>query len=107
MLVFQSKERETAWEKAAQGLRVNMTKEQRVCAEDAPLNTDDLKNKCLVAKERCGYTAWHRAIDKRNFEELGTIWSWDKEAEINPEELLLAKNNRGITAWNMAAGKII
>ena len=33
------------------------------------------------------------------------LWSWTKEGELNPEEMLLAKNDNRLTAWQMAAEK--
>jgi len=64
-----------------------------------------LKNEFLLAKDRDGYTAWHRVADKGSLEALETLWNWAKVAELNPEELLLAQNGTGYTAWQMAAQK--
>jgi ankyrin repeat protein len=36
---------------------------------------------------------------------LETLWIWAKEAELNPHELLLAQNEEGNTAWQVAAGR--
>jgi hypothetical protein len=36
---------------------------------------------------------------------LEIIWGWAKEAEINPDELLLAKNDRGERALDVASKK--
>jgi len=34
---------------------------------------------------------------------LETLWSWAKEVQINPHELLLAQNEVGNNSWTLAA----
>jgi len=52
-------------------------------------------SKLLLARERHGYIAWHRAAAKGNLQALETLRSWNKEAELNPDNLLLAINEEG------------
>jgi len=57
----------------------------------------------LVTKDQYGKTAWHHAAIFGILEALETLWSWGKEAELNPHELLLAKTEEGLTLLHLAA----
>ena len=59
----------------------------------------------LLAKDRHGYNAWHRAADKSSLEALETLWSLAKEVELSPDELLLAQIAQGLTPLHKAAEK--
>jgi len=53
------------------------------------LNRNEFKNKLLLATDKHGYTVWHRVGEEGSLEVLEILWSWAKEAGINPEDLLL------------------
>ena len=50
-----------------------------------------------------GSTVWQRAAEFGSLEALETLWRLAKEAEHNPDELLLAQNGEGVTAFQLAA----
>ena len=70
-------------------------------AKEVKLKPNELK-KFLLAKDKDGHTAWHRAANEGNLEDLGTLWSWAKEAGMNSEKFLLAKSVKGYTTWEIA-----
>ena len=72
---------------AAEGNHVAIIQKLLVCAEEAQLNRHELKKKLLLAKDKYGCTACHRAAEKGSLEALETIWSLAKEVELNPHEL--------------------
>jgi len=90
---------------ATQKLNPEVLKKLWVWATEEKLNPNKIKNKLLLAKDKDGYTAWHRAADKGSLHALEILRNWAKEAELNPEELLLAQNGTGYTAWQIAAHK--
>ena len=60
----------------------------------------------FLAKEKNGYIAWVLAALKSSVQALETLWSWVKEVEINPDELLLDQTEDGrTTAFQFAAQK--
>jgi len=71
------------------------------------LNPDELKNKLLLAKNKDGRTAWHRAAHKGSVAALEILWSWAKEGKLDPyklkNKLLLAQDKHGEIAWQVAA----
>ena len=46
-----------------------------------------------------GYNAWHQAAEQGSLQALETLWIWTKEVELNTDELLLAQNLNGYTAF--------
>ena len=62
-----------------------------VWAEETQLNTNELKNKLLQAKDIDGLVACHRAAFGDILQALETLWCWAKKADLNTDELLLAK----------------
>ena len=72
-------------------------------AKAAQLNQNELMNKLLLTKDKCGYTVLHRAAESGNLEALETLWCWANETKLKPNELLLAQNKEGNTAWQVAA----
>ena len=59
----------------------------------------------FLAKDKYECIAWHRAAEEGSLEALETLWSWAKEAELNPDELLLFPTCEGNTAFHWAAQK--
>jgi len=70
--------------------------------EEEKLQPDQLKNKLFLSEDQYGNTAWHGAAKRGSLKALETLWSWAKEAQINPDELLLTENKEGSTAWQLA-----
>jgi len=44
-------------------------------------------NKLLLAKDRYGYKAWHRAAEGVNLETLDILWSWAKQVTVHRDKL--------------------
>ena len=108
LLLAQTRRGQTAFHFAiyqfyAVGNRVELLQKMCSWAEEAQPNSNELKNKLLLAKDKYGYTVWHGAAASGNLEVLKMLWSWAKETELYPEKLLLAQSNRGETAWYFAA----
>jgi len=74
-----------------------------VWAEERQLNSNELKKKLLLDKEKNGNNVWHHAAYFGKLEALETLWILAKEVELNPDELLLAETEEGKTALHMAA----
>jgi hypothetical protein len=72
-----------------------------VLAKEIQLNPRDLKKKLFLAKNKYGCIAWHQAAQYGILRALETLWSWSKAAEINTNELLLAQNGEGFTAFQL------
>jgi len=65
-----------------------------------------LKKNLFLAREKNGYIAWLLAAIKGSVQALETLWSWVKEVEVNPDELLLVQTEDGrTTAFQFAAQK--
>jgi hypothetical protein len=56
----------------------------------------------FLAKDKYRHIAWHRAAQYGNLGALETLWSWSEGAEINRNELLLAQNGEGFSAFQLA-----
>ena len=56
----------------------------------------------LLAKDNKGYSLWHHAAYFGKLEALETLWSWAKEAELNPDEMLLVQAEEGETVLHVA-----
>jgi len=58
----------------------------------------------LLSKDKCGYTAWHRAAERANLKEL---WIWAKQAKVNRDKLknnfFLVQNNERQSAFHKTA----
>ena len=87
---------------AAQEYNVYILQELWVWAEGTQLNSFELRNKLFLVPHQYRITEWHRAERFSKFEALETLCSWAKEAELNTDELLLAKNKQGYIARQLA-----
>jgi hypothetical protein len=115
MLLAKGLHNRRAWHMAAENNSVQALKkiwEWAEGSEGMPLQTKrermyakEFKHILLLAEEKYGDTAWQLIAYRGYLEALEIIWSWAKEAELNPQELLLAKNKNGFTAWQIAAEK--
>jgi len=54
-----------------------------VWAEEAQQQANELKKYLLLAKDKQGYTAWHRAAHNCSLEALEILYSWTKELKKN------------------------
>ena len=61
-----------------------------VWAKELEVYSKEFKEK-LIAKDKNGFIAWHRAALFGRLQALETFWSLTLKAELNPHELLLAK----------------
>jgi ankyrin repeat protein len=72
-------------------------------AKEVGLNPDEL----LLAKTKAGITALLMAVQENHTGILQKLWVWAEEGQLNSNELkenlLLAKDNEGFTAWHYAA----
>jgi len=75
------------------------------CAEEAQLNSIDLKKRMFLAEGFDGHTAWHCPALYESLEALEIIWSLAKEVDLKPDELLLSQVEEGYTALHLAARK--
>jgi len=57
----------------------------------------------LLAKDNKGFTAWHHATLNGSSEALEKIIGFAIDAELSPNESLLAQGENGVTAFHMAA----
>lgn len=57
----------------------------------------------LLAKDNEGFPTWHHATLNVRSETLEKIIGFVFEAELSPDELLLAQSEKGVTAFHMAA----
>ena len=49
----------------------------------------------LLDRDGHGYKVRYRAAEKCRLKALELFWFWDKEAGINPKEILLVQNKDG------------
>jgi len=61
---------ETAFHMAADEEHLDVLQKLRAWAVEAPLNSDELKNKLLISKDIFGFTAWHGSAARGNLEAL-------------------------------------
>ena len=57
----------------------------------------------LLAKSKNGNTAWHRASIKGILEAFEILWLWGKKTGLNPDDILLSKNEEGINVLHCVA----
>jgi len=50
---------------------------------------------------------WYRAAESGNLEVLATLWLLGKESELKTDEMLLAQDNEGNTAWQVVTKNAI
>jgi hypothetical protein len=77
----------------------------RASVKEEELQHNQLRHRLFVAKDKYGYTAWHRAAEGGSLEALELLWIWAKEVEVNQVELLLAESEDGKTAFSLAEEK--
>jgi len=53
------------------------------------------EKKMLLDRDGHGYKVRYRAAEKCRLKALELFWFWDKEAGINPKEILLVQNKDG------------
>jgi len=73
-----------------------------VWAKKSQQNPNELKKKLLLAKDKYGFIAWHRAALFGRIHALEALRNQATELELNPHELLLAQHEQGLTALHMA-----
>jgi ankyrin repeat protein len=105
LLLSQTGEGYTAFHLAAETNHVETLLKMWVWAEETQLNPKVLKKNLFLAKDNHGSIAWHLASLEGNIEALEALWVWAKKVELKADELLLAQNGDGFTAFQMAAKK--
>jgi ankyrin repeat protein len=83
---------------------VKVLKELSVWAKEKgkPAEIKSKTLRLLLAKDKYGYTVWHRAAEGGRLEALG-LWNWAKEVKLNTDELLVVQSKRGEISFHMAA----
>jgi hypothetical protein len=78
-------------------------------AKETGLSTVKMKNKLLLAQNKCGKTAWNNAASYKSAQILEKLWEWAKEVKLTRKELinkiLLAEDEDGHTMWHRAAAE--
>ena len=91
----QTKDGDTALKLAVRNNNVPTLQTLLLWAEGTQLSVQE---KFLLAKDKYGDTIWHQAAEESSLQALATLWCWAKEQGLNTDELLLARNNSGLTA---------
>jgi len=75
---------------AGQGNHEVILEKLWVWAEETQQNSNEVKNQLLLTKDLKGSMACEQATEFGSLEALDTLRRLTKEAELNPDELLLA-----------------
>ena len=103
LLLAQNEERKTALHFAASENHVGILQQLWDWTETEQQNANELRKDLLLAKDNKGFTAWHHATLNGSSEALEKIIGFAIDAELSPNESLLAQGENGVTAFHMAA----
>ena len=107
LLLSQNGDGCTAFQLAALNDHVETLLKRWIWAEETQLNPKELNKNLFLTKENDGYIAWYLASLEGSIEALEALWGWAKKVELNTDELLLAQTDNGLTAFQMAAEKVM
>jgi ankyrin repeat protein len=97
----------TAFQLASYGNHQKLLHYLFACAENAKLNPNVLRNKLIQDKHKYRNIALLRARRFGSLDSLQIIQIWAKEAEVNPDEFLLAEHEEGTFAPNWQRRKTL
>jgi hypothetical protein len=71
-----------------------------VSAEEGYLNSNEIKSKLFLSRDKYGFMACHSAALGGSLESLELLWSWAMKMELNAGDLLLAQLGKTVLPSN-------